>query len=238
MKAIIFIRSNARKLNIEHGHVGWAFETKPGIFQSGSIEDMDINKRWTRETNNPSAIFGIGPENGKYPTYDLSKTIQISNPNIISALETQKHVMNEPYNFIGQNCMDATYLILKNYGCVLPEPKKIWNPIEWFNNINAQANFLMNSVHKIDFSVYEHPNCEGDSERYRSNNETISNPDIHVWGRELGDNVSSIVLRKGKLRIFEHQKYDGQFYDLTQAGLYQLKDFGFEDKMSSFQAWA
>ena len=237
MKAIIFIRSNARKGNVEHGHVGWAFELKDKTFMAGSIEDVDISKRWSIKTNQPLADFSFG--NGwKYPTYDMYKIVEVANPNIDSTLSTLKDVMATEYNFIGKNCMDATYKILKNYGAVIPNPADFsnWLPTEWFRNINATPMILMQHKHKIDFSIYEHPNCEGDSLRY-CQNDNFDTPNIHYAGRELGDYISSIVLRSGKIRIFEHPNYEGSYLDLTEKGLYNLKDTGIEDKMSSFQAF-
>ena len=237
MKAIVYIRSNARKGNVEHAHVGWAFEVKPGIFNAGSIEDVPMNKRWNVKTNDPNDVFGCGPNNGYYPTYDMYKVLEVASPNIASALASQQQVMQTEYSFIGKNCMDATYKILHAYGAKLPVPADKWFTNDWFNNIDQPFKILWNSHHLIDFSLYEHPGCEGDSERYRTNEAQLVNGDLHVWGREIGDHVSSIVLRKGRLRIFEHQNFEGRYADLTKPGLYNLSDFNFEDIMSSFQAW-
>lgn len=237
MKAIIFIRSNARKGNIEHGHVGWGFELNDKSYMAGSIEDVPISKRWSIKTNQILSDFSFG-NNWKYPTYDRYKIVEVANPHIDSALATLKDVMATEYNFIGKNCMDATYKILKNYGANIPNPADFsnWLPTEWFENINASPNILMNHAHPIDFSIYEHENCDGDSLRY-CQNANFEAPSIHYAGRELGDNISSIVLRSGKLRIFEHPNFEGSYLDFTQKGLYNLSNSGVEDKMSSFQAF-
>lgn len=238
MKAIIFLRANSRVFNVEHGHVGWGFEISPGTFYIGAIEDQHITQRWVEKSNNPYAPFGLGPKNGVYPGYDMFKIIEVSNPNVNYAIETQTAQMKLDYSALGNNCLDATYFILKAYGAVLPKPSDHWFPNDWFKYVQPDKPFvLMESKHQIDFTVYEHPNCEGDSQRFLSNNDTYSDNDIHIPGREIGDCVSSIVLRKGKLRIFEHQNFGGKYFDIVKPGYHYLGNYQFEDIMSSFQSW-
>ncbi len=62
--------------------------------------------------------------------------------------------------------MDAVYRIVRVYGVSLPVPSSEIYPMKWFSSINAQPWVLQEAASKIDFSLYEHPNFEGDSVRF------------------------------------------------------------------------
>ena len=252
MKAIIFIRTGTPRIGfVELGHVGWGFEVKPGVFNIGAVENAQggaVNvppsekDQWSINTQNPYRPFGIGPSNptnGKrYPGYDMFKIIEVNTSNSTAALQMVQQIAQEAYQVIGNNCMDAVYRILKEYGITLPKPSDDVYPMNWFSNINAVPYVLQDPVAKIDFSLYEHPNFEGDSVRLFSTNSEQGYPTVNYAGREIEDRVSSINLRSGTIRVFENTDYQGKSQDFTGPCLINnLSDYGMEDKISSVYAW-
>jgi hypothetical protein len=252
MKAIIFIRTGTPRIGfVELGHVGWGFEVKPGIFNIGAVENAKggaINvpphekDQWSLNTQNPYRPFGVGPTNSsngkRFPGYDMFKIIEVNSPNPNAAIQMVQQIAQEPYQVIGNNCMDAVYRILKAYGVSLSKPSDDIYPMNWFKNINATPYVLQDSVAKIDFSLYEHPNFEGDSVRLISNNSEQGYPTVNYAGREIEDRVSSINLRSGTIRIFEHPNYQGKSQDFTGPCIInELADYGMHDRISSVYAW-
>ena len=252
MRAIVYVRSSTPRIGFaEFGHVGWGFETQPRKFNIGSVENtkggpvnVPAHKKdfWCINTMKPHFPFGVGPKDPvkkiRYPGYDMFKEIEVPEPNVKAALAKVREVSREPYNLIGGNCMDATYKILKAYGAPLPRPSDNWEPIKFFKKISTRAIVLQDSKSRIDFSLYEHPNFEGDSVRFSSNNKIIKGANVHYAGREVGDCVSSINIRRGRLRVFEHPNFEGHFLDFKGPYIVpSLKRYGFDNKISSFQAW-
>jgi hypothetical protein len=97
---------------------------------------------------------------------------------------------------------------------------------------------LQDSVAKIDFSLYEHTNFEGDSVRLFSNNSKQGYPIVNYAGREIEDRVSSINLRSGTVRIFERPNYQGKSQDFTGPCIInEVADYSMHDRISSIYAW-
>ncbi len=252
MKAIVFVRSGSPRLGlVEAGHVGWGFEIQPGMFNIGAVEKTGNNAHpqahpkdfWSFNTAQPYRPFGLGPVDPKtgvqYLGYDMHKIIEVPNANPRAAIKAVEQVDKDPYYPFGGNCMDSAYKILSEYGAVLPKPAENWLPIGWFKAIKAQAYVLQDAAASIDFSLYEHPNFEGDSLRIIRVEKEFGQKNVHYEGREIGDCVSSINLRSGKLRVFEHPDYKGKSVDFVAPCIINsLAPYGMEDKISSFYAWA
>ena len=167
----------------------------------------------------------------------MYKIIEVNSPNPNAAIQMVQQIAQEPYQVIGNNCMDAVYRILKAYGVSLSKPSDDIYPMNWLTNMNSNAYVLQDSVAKIDFSLYEHTNFEGDSVRLFSNNSEQGYPSVNYAGREIEDSVSSINLRSGTVRIFERPNYQGKSKDFTGAYIInEVADCGMHDRISSVYA--
>lgn len=253
MKSIVFIRTGTPRVGFaEFGHVGWGFEIQRNMYNIGAVENdkggpvnipASQKDQWSLNTQNPYRPFGIGPKNPTtgaiYQGYDMYKIIDVPYPNPRNAIQMVHTIAQEPYNVIGNNCMDAVYRIILAYGGALPKPSDEIYPVKWFESINAPKQALQDAAASIDFSVYEHPIFEGDSVRFTSNNKEQGYASIAYFGREIEDCVSSINVRSGIIRVFEHPNYKGKFVDFKGPCIIQdLSFYGMDNKISSIYAWS
>lgn len=250
-KAFVFARMfQPRVAWEEFGHVGWGFEVRPGVYSVGAIEytggQKSNNGFWAIETDKPLVPFGLGPKvNGKQCyEYGLYKVLEVARPNVQAAQAKLQEVKRKPYAFVGNNCLDSTYAILKAFGAS-PLPDISWGnlaPANWFKSLPGRPTMLNHTRYPIHFTFYEHPGLEGDGLPQRHNH-PFEVADLHrkYPGREIGDCVSSIHMRSGYVRIFEHPNFQGRSASFGNGkSLYvsqaMLRQAGMEDKVSSFKA--
>lgn len=138
--AIIVRRSGAYGL----GHVGWMFNLPDGNYVAGAVENPKGTPVcapaemgfWNVVTQNPSHEFIIRG-------YDAFKMFSISSPNPKAALDTVKWISEQPYNVMGQNCMDDTYDVIHSFGAVgIPKPFNKVTPNAWFDSFNYPVQSL------------------------------------------------------------------------------------------------
>lgn len=136
-RAIIFLRRHAAH---GIGHVGWAFLEEKDTFNAGAIENPLGTLRtlpanmgfWTKRTRNP-----IKPMRTR--RYDEFKVIELAQADPAYARRVVAWVRQQPYEIVHQNCMDATYDVLRAYGLTnLPVPAHHWEPNHWFDSIQGE----------------------------------------------------------------------------------------------------
>jgi uncharacterized membrane protein HdeD (DUF308 family) len=133
-RAVVFVRRTA---TYGLGHIAWGFEWMNGWFNVGSIENimskpfanpeqMDF---WSTHTLNPSATI----QNCEFP-YDEYKLYFVEQPHPKEAWKTVIWESRQPYAFVHHNCCDATYEILRAYGCTESlDPAKEYIPNDWYD---------------------------------------------------------------------------------------------------------
>lgn len=249
-KIIVFCRpSGAPFLGQELGHVGWAYETTPGQFLCGSVEntsgnpEMDSGKTdyWEDNTQDPYTRFAIGPLGDK-TLYDVYKELYVSVPDTSAARRAMDWAKSQPYKVKGLNCMNFTYEVLKAYGAnFLPNPNDMninnWIPNLWFNSIQAQRTVLMQASYPIEVMLHEHINVDGDVKRIRENGPEIRVSNLH--DEEWGDKASSIVVRSGTVTLFSDINFGGKQRDISgPLTINSLDESGLNDQVSSLIARA
>ncbi|MEZ4861629.1 MAG: hypothetical protein R3C14_09990 [Caldilineaceae bacterium] len=133
-QALVFVRRNAA---YGIGHVGWAFTLSEGIFNAGAVENhhgglITPSSRmgfWMLHTYDPTAPM-------RKRRYTEFKVIQLEEADPATAEGVARWVGAQAYEFIGRNCMDDTYDVLRTYGVKnLPPPATHWEPNYWFDAI-------------------------------------------------------------------------------------------------------
>lgn len=134
--ALVFVRSTGAH---GIGHVGWAFSYGDGTFNTGSVENPLHTLRtnplamgfWTMRTRDPIEAM-------RARKYDGYKVIELESGDIMYAWQVVGWVAQKPYDLFGENCMNATYDVLRAYGVVhLPAPAHHWEPNHWFHHVSG-----------------------------------------------------------------------------------------------------
>lgn len=247
-KIVIFCRpSGAPFLGQELGHVGWAFETAPGQFLCGSVENTSGNPEmpsgktdyWEDNTRDPYTHFATGPLGDK-TRYDVYKELFVSVPDVNAGRKAMDWARSQPYKVKGLNCMNFTYEVLKAYGAnFLPNPSEMnvnnWIPNLWFNGIQAQRTVLMQYSYPIEVMLHEHVHVDGDVKRVMGRGPEIRIPNLH--DQDWGDKASSIVVRSGRVTLFSDINFSGKKFEVVgRKVIDSLVESGWNDQISSLIA--
>lgn len=208
-KAFVFARPSSPEVQgQEFGHVGWGFQISDSRYMVGAVENYGgkpvapaaESGYWAEETSYPLNKHALGPRD-LGSRYDIYKELPVSAPNLRAALEQQEWVSRQPYRVLGQNCMDATALILEAYGVHgLPDRSSMENyfPINWFRHLGSPLKVLTKTVSKLDVAFYEHPEFEGKVWRLCSDQPQLQFAGLGDWSGR----ISSVVVRSGEVTLY------------------------------------
>lgn len=130
-----------------HGHVGWAFETRPGVSCVGAVENPSgwpvtfpgKKGQWYAEVPNNRVKEVMSKFN---PGYESYKQIFVQHANIGAAWETLYNWENTPYSVLLKNCNNAVYDILSAYGVPYLPHYSVGRPQVWYEQIQVAQQYL------------------------------------------------------------------------------------------------
>ncbi len=147
------------------GHVGWGFEASKGHFWFGAVELTSSICEWAASD---TALFNeyatekkmiskmkSGDHGGSGFTYHAFKYIDVRNPDVAEPLKVIAMARQNGYALLGNNCMDATFRVIKAYANgddrILPWPSTHWAPRSFFAAIPAEERFLQSDPGLVGF---------------------------------------------------------------------------------------
>jgi hypothetical protein len=244
-KARIYCRPSGAAVGPLHsGHVGWAFtinaDGEPPLWMVGGTEDLDADPNasaaakncWSMITKDPDLNMtapdfpltasqqqkvkekGMPAWELYKSRYDIYKEIEVERPQVDLARQQFEFTSRLPYDLFRRNCMHDTFAILSAYGVrfgMAPgSGMEYMFPSIWFYKNFPQNNIMAigQPVDKtVDLSIYWDRNMGYDRfDIYQS-----ATWKLGYWSCQ----ISSLVLRKGYLRLFKGNDCTGQHIDLA-----------------------
>jgi len=238
--AKVYLRPSGAR---HHGHVGWAFSFPGGGYLTGGVEMPNMSLRlwqsppkmgfWSLVVENPEAAMTGPPHWERWNSrYDLYKELPVEVSNAPAAMREVKRVASKYWRLIGQNCMDATYEVLRAFGAEgLPKPSMVWGPIRFFNDIEAPAKVIKAPIADIDITLYA--GLDLSDKRY-SILDNFGCPDLS--NDEWENTARSVVVRSGYLALYKDTCFRGRYLKLSPGMSMNLADSEGEVKGQSI--WA
>ncbi len=146
LRAAVFINWS---MPLGFGHVGWGFEVSQGYFWFGAVE---LTSSIMKGKGDNIALFNdyatekkmvakmkSGDHGGSGFIYHAYKFVKVRNPNVAEPLKIVATAQKNGYGLLGNNCMDATFRVIKAYANgddkILPWPATHWAPRTFFADI-------------------------------------------------------------------------------------------------------
>lgn len=147
-RAVVFINWS---MPLGFGHVGWGFEFVKGQFYFGAVEltssalkgKGEDTRIFNEKANQADMISKMksGKHGGSGFQYHACKFVNVSKPNQSEPLKVIATARRNGYGFLGNNCMDAVFNVVKAYANgndkILPWPATHWTPRSFFTDIDA-----------------------------------------------------------------------------------------------------
>lgn len=125
------------------GHVGWAFRTDDGDWETGAVERGGFitppiaDGFWCDVLADPNPrMRTLG--------YDAYKEIEVSMPLVAAGRHAEGEVSRRWFSLVRHNCMNDTYRVLSAYGAGLPAINRLtdWKPNDWFQLLPGEEVLL------------------------------------------------------------------------------------------------
>lgn len=130
------------------GHIGWGFETEPGVFCFGAKETVGSVAIWPGQNNgvfietNDFERMLETMKRGKTFNYQQYKILDIDHTCPEAAKDMAEDSKNWGYSLVGNNCVDDAFKIIKAFSCgddlVLPWPSTHPVPNKFFHHIPGE----------------------------------------------------------------------------------------------------